>query len=108
MKTKLHYVLTTTMLLFIFSGFSQNSLFTKIDHPQYSQSFNPDKHSLEQGVLYQINYEELSKALNKSSKKIIFKLKSTINNYTQSKFLSCGLLTFKEPINKNNKNGNNK
>ncbi|WP_194767213.1 reprolysin-like metallopeptidase [Tamlana sp. I1] len=62
MKTKLHYVLTTAMLLFVFSAFSQTNFFVKVSDNRSLQKDAGVK-SEPKGAFYQFDYEALSKAL---------------------------------------------
>lgn len=69
MKTKLHYVLTTAMLLFMFSGFAQDNFFVKIGNHESSQKSITNEPIANQGTLYQINHKKLSKVVSQSSEK---------------------------------------
>ncbi|GAA4800990.1 reprolysin-like metallopeptidase [Litoribaculum gwangyangense] len=60
MKTKLHYVLTIAMLLFVFSSFGQKNFFEKVSSE--NKSFKNSKTSIH-GITYEFNYKELSEKL---------------------------------------------
>ncbi|GGZ83980.1 zinc-dependent metalloprotease [Algibacter mikhailovii] len=66
MKTKLHYVLTTAIFLFVFSGFAQNNFFVKIGNQKTAQKSNSNKLVSSKANLYQINQEVFSEALSKT------------------------------------------
>lgn len=65
MKTKLHYVLSLTIFLFVFSAFAQKKHFTKVSSQRVTnKSANPistDTDDLEH--IFQFNYDQLSKVL---------------------------------------------
>jgi subtilisin-like proprotein convertase family protein len=69
MKTKLHYVLTTTILLFVFSGFAQNNFFVKVSNHASSQKSLIDKHDSDKGLIYNMDYLGLSNSLHTLSQK---------------------------------------
>lgn len=69
MKTKLHYVLTTTMLLFMFSGFAQDNFFKKVDHIESIQKNRPNEQSLKSGAIYDMDFDGLSNMLSRASQK---------------------------------------
>ncbi|MDO6759966.1 zinc-dependent metalloprotease family protein [Tamlana sp. 2_MG-2023] len=67
MKTKLHYVLTTAMLLFAFSALSQTNFFSKVNDSKSLQKRTKGKVD-GKGVYYQFDYEALSETLSSVSK----------------------------------------
>lgn len=72
MKTKLHYVLTTAMLLCVFSVFSQKTFFHKVASNKSQLKSNVSKQDKNNGIIYEFNYSELIKTLEstKSSKQL--------------------------------------
>ncbi|KAB1068035.1 T9SS type A sorting domain-containing protein [Tamlana haliotis] len=68
MKAKLHYVLTTAMLLFAFSAFAQANFFVKVNESQTLQKSGLSK-TPTKGVYYQFDYDALSETLSSVSKK---------------------------------------
>ncbi|MEC3905959.1 zinc-dependent metalloprotease family protein [Tamlana sp. 2201CG12-4] len=69
MKTKLHYVLTTTMLLCVFSVFAQEKLFIQVNSNKPLLKSKLSKQAINKGVVYEFNYAELTKALSPEAKK---------------------------------------
>lgn len=67
MKTKLHYVLTTAMLLLAFSAVSQANFFVKVGDSKSLQKHSFSKNT-GKGVYYQFDYAALSKTLESTSK----------------------------------------
>jgi len=68
MRTKLHYVLSTTIFLIAFSAFGQKNLFIEV-----SKSINPEsritKRSNDKGLLFDFDYTKLHKVLSRKSTK---------------------------------------
>ncbi len=70
MKAKLHYVLSTTMVLFAFSVFGQQNLFTKTTSQNITRKKNNSKlNETNQIKIYNFNYNDLNNALSKTSNK---------------------------------------
>ncbi|MBU2949906.1 T9SS type A sorting domain-containing protein [Tamlana agarivorans] len=67
MKTKLHYVLTTAMLLFAFSALSQTNFFVKVSDSKSLQKRTKGKVD-GKGVYYRFDYDALSETLTGVSK----------------------------------------
>jgi subtilisin-like proprotein convertase family protein len=63
MKTKLHYVLTTAMLLCVFSVFPQKTLFYKVASKKPVLKTKVSKQDKNKEVVYEFNYSDLVKAL---------------------------------------------
>ncbi|TNJ44133.1 T9SS type A sorting domain-containing protein [Tamlana fucoidanivorans] len=68
MKAKLHYVLTTAILLSLFSGFAQDNYFTKIATTKTLLKSKPHKTASNKGLVYQFNLQTLTQALTQSNK----------------------------------------
>ncbi len=64
MKAKLHYVLTTTMFLVVFSSFAQNNFFVKMSKGAEKSQSSKDK--LRNRSSYQFNYNSLKACLAKA------------------------------------------
>lgn len=67
MKAKLHYVLSTTIFLIVFSTFGQNSFFTQIQSSIDHKISNSQK-NIDNPVMFEFNYEQLRRALTNESK----------------------------------------
>jgi subtilisin-like proprotein convertase family protein len=99
MKTKLHYVLTTAMLLCVFSVFSQKNLFYKVASNNTLSKSNVAKQNKNKGVIYEFNYSELIKTLELSksekqskSTRTIISLPNLHGNLEQFKMVEASVL----------------
>jgi len=68
MKTKLHYVLSTTIFLIAFSAFGQNTFFTQVSK-SVTQKSNTRHKDREEKQLFEFDYTKLHAILSNESKK---------------------------------------
>lgn len=67
MKTKLHYVLSTTIFLIAFSAFGQNTFFTQVSNGITHKS-NTHQKNIDKELLFEFDYTKLYTALSNESK----------------------------------------
>lgn len=68
MKTKLHYVFSTTIFLIVFSAFGQNNIFNQVSK-SISQKSSVNQKNIDKGLLFEFDYAKLHGILSNESKK---------------------------------------
>lgn len=82
MKTKLHYVFTTTIFLIAFSAFAQDNFFVKTEYNQKATSL---KTASKSSTTYQFDYKLLDTALKKAALKNSSKTSNTVISFPNLK-----------------------